>query len=189
MQNCNCPSPDPCPPPPRRERVRDAAGAVRRERRVSEPLGSYACRCRAGFQDRSRLGSGGTLCVGPAGTGPSQPRPGPGPALLHFLYGLCFLLAALVLVLLGVVGALYRRHHRGAFPVPCYARHSAGSAASPRNGAARPPPPPPPVRRPKDGWGGPQDKCPSADLPLLKFAPLPPPDAPQSGEQEGGDRL
>ena len=26
-------------------------------------FGSYACRCRPGFEDASRLGSGGTLCV------------------------------------------------------------------------------------------------------------------------------
>ncbi|XP_064181237.1 uncharacterized protein zgc:66455 [Anguilla rostrata] len=167
-------------------------------------FGSYACRCRPGFEDRSRLGSGGTACVAPTGTGPSQSQPpsSSSPGLLNCLYGLCFLLGFFVVLLLCIVGAQYRRHHRGAFMVPCHGHENGGSSSSSggggsgdgdgggaRNGS-RLPPPPPPVRRPRDGWSDPKDKCPSADLPLLKFAPLAPNgDGTQHQEQEEGDKL
>ncbi|XP_035259103.1 uncharacterized protein zgc:66455 isoform X2 [Anguilla anguilla] len=167
-------------------------------------FGSYACRCHPGFEDRSRLGSGGTACVAPAGTGPSQSQPpsSSSPGLLNCLYGLCFLLGFFVVLLLCIVGAQYRRHHRGAFMVPCHGHENGGSSSSgggggggdgdggaARNGS-RLPPPPPPVRRPRDGWSDPKDKCPSTDLPLLKFAPLAPNgDGTQHQEQEEGDKL
>ncbi|KAJ8365869.1 hypothetical protein SKAU_G00147000, partial [Synaphobranchus kaupii] len=154
-------------------------------------FGSYACRCKPGYEDKSRLGTGGTLCVAPSGTGPAQSLPpAPSPTLLSCLSGLCFLLGFFVILLLCIVGALYRRHHRGAFMLPCRSQENGGrDTAVTRNGSQLPLPPPPPVRRPRDGWGSPKDGCPSTDLPLLKFTPLTPSDDTQRAEQEEADKL
>lgn len=113
-------------------------------------FGSYSCRCRPGFQDGSRLGSGGTICVDvkaagavvlfswththsaasqlltscclPAGCSSGLPAETKG------VYVLFFLLSSLILMLLAAAGLLYHRHHRGAFLVRC---HSNSSISSP----------------------------------------------------------
>ncbi|KAJ8246187.1 hypothetical protein GJAV_G00264670 [Gymnothorax javanicus] len=151
-------------------------------------FGSYACRCKPGYEDKSRLGTGGTVCVAPTETGPAQSQP-PSSSLLGCLFGLCFLLGIFVVLLLCIVGVLYRRHHRGAFIVPCHKRQHAGSESGADRNSSPLPPPPPPIRRPKDGWGNPKEACPTTDLPLLKFVPLAPSDGVSYKGQEEGDNL
>uniref|UniRef100_A0A3B4V1J4 CUB domain-containing protein n=1 Tax=Seriola dumerili TaxID=41447 RepID=A0A3B4V1J4_SERDU len=146
-------------------------------------FGSYSCRCRPGFLDRSRLGSGGTVCMDVAaagcGSGLSAETKG--------IYVLFFLLSSLILMLLVAAGTLYRRHHRGMFLVRC---HSSSSVSPPdpnnnqhhhHDGYSSPhdsdlPPPPPPARGPREGWPQVKERCPAMDLPLLRFSPLLPPD-------------
>ncbi|KAF3852687.1 hypothetical protein F7725_006042 [Dissostichus mawsoni] len=72
-------------------------------------FGSYSCRCRSGFQDESRLGSAGTVCVNRNAAGCSSSSESRG------VYVLFFLLSSVLLLLLGAGGLLYLRHHRGAF--------------------------------------------------------------------------
>ncbi|XP_023257627.1 uncharacterized protein LOC111651810 [Seriola lalandi dorsalis] len=146
-------------------------------------FGSYSCRCRPGFLDQSRLGSGGTVCMDVAaagcGSGLSAETKG--------IYVLFFLLSSFILMLLAAAGALYRRHHRGMFLVRC---HSSSSVSPPdpnnnqhhhHDGYSSPhdadlPPPPLPARGPREGWPQVKERCPAMDLPLLRFSPLLPPD-------------
>ncbi|XP_029914913.1 uncharacterized protein LOC115364443 [Myripristis murdjan] len=144
-------------------------------------FGSYSCRCRPGFQDESRLGSGGTVCVDVKAAGCSSGSS----AETRGVYVLFFLLSSLILMLLAAAGVLYRRRHRGAFPIHCHSsgsvcppdlnnnnnhHHQQGSYSGPAD--AELPPPPPPVRRPRDGWAPLKDGVPAVDLPLLRFTPL-----------------
>ncbi|KAG9337794.1 hypothetical protein JZ751_027596 [Albula glossodonta] len=138
-------------------------------------FGSYACRCK------------------PAPGLSSPSHPSSPSAMLNFLYSLCFLLGFFVILLLCVVGTLYRRYHRGAFLVPCSNRGShegcdVNDVASVTQNGSQPAPPPPPIRRPRDGWGNPKDRCPSTDLPLLKFSPLVPPEDQTHVEKEEGNQ-
>ncbi|XP_041837753.1 uncharacterized protein zgc:66455 [Melanotaenia boesemani] len=146
-------------------------------------FGTYSCHCRPGFQDESRLGSGGTICVDTEGagcsSGPSSETKG--------VYALFFLLSSLILTLLVVAGMLYHRHHRGAFLVRCQSSSNI-SPPDPNNNHHHPddsyssptepdlPPPPPPARGARDGWAPVKERCPPVDLPLLRFSPLLPPD-------------
>ncbi|KAJ8394199.1 hypothetical protein AAFF_G00050040 [Aldrovandia affinis] len=140
-------------------------------------FGSYACRCNPGFEDRSRLGTGGTICVGPSAPGHSSPS---SPALLNFLSGLCFLLGFFVVLLLCVGRDSDSNNNDTATAAPA-------GATTGHNGSQLPPPPP--IRRPRDGWGNPKDRCPSTDLPLLKFSPLAPPEDTICKEREEADKL
>lgn len=167
-------------------------------------FGSYSCRCRPGFQDASRLGSGGTVCVGVKTTGAPPLRcaspvtSGCDRLLTHCrlpagcasglsaetkgVYVLFFLLSSLVLMLLAAGGLLYHRHRRGAFKVHCHSTSSV-SASDPGNShhlrAVEPelPPPPPPARSFRDGW-------PAVELPLLRFSSMLPSDGYK--ERQGG---
>ncbi|XP_073328856.1 uncharacterized protein [Pagrus major] len=157
--------------------------------------GSYSCRCRPGFRDESRLGSGGTVCVDVTAAGCSSGLS----AETRGVYVLFFLLSSLILMLLAAAGLLYHRHHRGAFLVRCHS-HSSVSPPDPNNhhhhrrhhhddGYSSPPdsdlpPPPPPVRGFREAWPQVKERCPVVDLPLLRFSPLLPPDVhvqPQEG--------
>eukprot|EP00063_Salmo_salar_P052418 XP_014027253.1 PREDICTED: uncharacterized protein LOC106585498 [Salmo salar] len=134
-------------------------------------FGSYACRCHSGFEDMSRLGSGGTICVDTKAAGCTSEWSS---GMIKGIYVVCFLFSFLILLLLCTVGVLYHRHHWGAFLVHCR-RSSLGSIPPPdyknssicTNSVL-----PPPIRRPKEGWAHPKDCCPSVDLPLLRFSPL-----------------
>ncbi|CAK6976322.1 uncharacterized protein zgc:66455 isoform X2 [Scomber scombrus] len=154
-------------------------------------LGTYSCRCKPGFQDKSRLGSGGTVCVDVESSGCSSGLS----AETKGVYVLFFLLSSLILMLLVAAGMLYHRHHRGAFLVRC---HSCGSVSHPdpnnnnhhhhhRHYRADSdlPPPPPPVRGSSQGWAQVKERCPAVDLQLLRFSPLLPPDG-YMEPQEGG---
>ncbi|XP_013987018.2 uncharacterized protein isoform X1 [Salmo salar] len=178
-------------------------------------FGSYACRCHSGFEDMSRLGSGGTICVDTKAAdtdrhnkstitvdqhSPEQQHRNTGCTLtwssgmIKGIYVACFLLSFLILLLLGTVGVLYHRHHRGEFLVRCRSNSlgsvppipppdykNAGNDNSSSRTNSELPPPLPPIRRPKEGWARPKegwahpkDCCPSVDLPLLRFSPLQP---------------
>ncbi|XP_054459708.1 uncharacterized protein zgc:66455 [Anoplopoma fimbria] len=89
-------------------------------------FGSYSCRCRPGFQDKSRLGSGGTVCADAKAAGCTSGLS----AETKGVYVLFFLLSFLILVLLAAAGLLYHRHRRGAFLVRC---HSSDSVSLPDN--------------------------------------------------------
>lgn len=149
-------------------------------------FGSYSCRCRQGFKDESRLGSGGTVCVEvkaegcnsglSAGPEVDQNRLSPESKGVYVLF---FLLSSLFLMLLVVAAVFYRRHHRGAFMVHT---SSTISPPDPNNNDPRDetysgptdpdfPPPPPPMRAPRDGWSRP-----AVDVPLLRFSSLLPPE-------------
>ncbi|XP_062304565.1 uncharacterized protein zgc:66455 isoform X3 [Osmerus eperlanus] len=167
-------------------------------------FGSYACRCRPGFEDASRLGSGGTLCVDLKAAGTEQHHSqedfmkhqrnpilqpsnsscvlATSSGMVQGIYVVSFLLSFLLLMLMTVMGVLYHRHHRGTFLVRC---RSSSFGSAERNGNnnnddegsvsnSDVPPPPPPIRRPKEGWSHPKDCCTTVDLPLLRFSPLHP---------------
>uniref|UniRef100_A0A672FIJ9 EGF-like domain-containing protein n=1 Tax=Salarias fasciatus TaxID=181472 RepID=A0A672FIJ9_SALFA len=145
-------------------------------------FGSYSCRCRPGFQDQSRLGSGGTVCVDLKASGTSgDGEPSGLSPETKGVYVLFFLLSCLILMLLAAAAMFYHRRHRGAFLVRC---HSSGSVSPqdlnnnrrPLEGHCEPPPPPPPpARGHREGWPPAKDRRPAADLPLLRFSPLLPP--------------
>ncbi|XP_030599514.1 uncharacterized protein LOC115790014 [Archocentrus centrarchus] len=128
-------------------------------------FGSYSCRCRPGFQDESRLGSGGTLCVDMKAAGCSSSLS----TETKGVYVLFFLLSSLILVLLVVAGMLYHRHHRGKF------LHLEQSYSSPADSDL--PPPPPPARGPSTLWGHVKEQRQVVDLQLLRFNLLHPPDS------------
>ncbi|XP_074551509.1 uncharacterized protein LOC141808721 [Halichoeres trimaculatus] len=145
-------------------------------------FGSYACRCRPGFRDTSRIGPGGMVCADtkvPAACSSGLPAEAKG------VYVLFFLLSLLILLLLALAATLYHRHHRGAFLVRC---HGNGSHHDPNNNTPHhhrhgegdpdltPPPPPPPARSFREGWPQVKERLPPVDLPLLRFSPLLPPD-------------
>ncbi|XP_037621797.1 uncharacterized protein zgc:66455 isoform X1 [Sebastes umbrosus] len=155
-------------------------------------FGSYSCRCRPGFQDRSRLGSGGTVCVDVKAAGCRSGLS----AETKGVYVLFFLLGSLILMLLAAAGLLYHRHHRGAFLVRCHSsishpdpnnnhhhHHHDDSYSCPADSDLLPPPPP--ARGFREGWPQVKERCPPVDLPLLRFSPLLPPDA-YLEPQEGG---
>ncbi|XP_008298111.1 uncharacterized protein LOC103370745 [Stegastes partitus] len=158
-------------------------------------FGSYSCHCRPGFQDESRLGSGGTNCVDEKAAGCSSGLSSEAKGV----YVLFFLLSSLILMLLVAAGMLYRRHHRGTFLVRCHSsssisppdhnnnsnhhHHPDDSYSSPTDCDL--PPPPPPVRGPREGWAQVKGHGPAVDLPLLRFSPLLPPDS-YMDPQEGG---
>ncbi|XP_070964750.1 uncharacterized protein [Oncorhynchus clarkii lewisi] len=180
-------------------------------------FGSYTCRCHSGFEDMSRLGSGGTICVDAKAAdtdrhnestitvdqhSPEQQHRNTGctsawsSGMVKGIYVVCFLLSFLILLLLGTVGVLYHRHHRGAFlvhcrrsslvsvppiPPPDYKNDGNDNTSTRTNSEL--PPPVPPIRRPKEGWAHPKDCCPSVDLPLLRFSPL----LPLDGYMEPGE--
>ncbi|XP_029480265.1 uncharacterized protein zgc:66455 isoform X2 [Oncorhynchus nerka] len=180
-------------------------------------FGSYTCRCHSGFEDMSRLGSGGTICVDTKATdtdrhnkstitldqhSPEQQHRNTGctspwsSGMVKGVYVVCFLLSFLILLLLGTVGMLYHRHHRGAFLVHCRRRSlvsvppipppdykNDGNDNTSTHTNSEQPPPVPPIRRPKEGWAHPKDCCPSVDLPLLRFSPL----LPLDGYMEPGE--
>nr|XP_023680863.1 uncharacterized protein LOC111850810 isoform X1 [Paramormyrops kingsleyae] len=125
-------------------------------------FGSYACRCQPGFEDMSPLDFGGMICLDPTASSRAAPT-----EVLGALYAMCFLLSLFLLILLCIAVALYRRHHRGGFLMPC-GRYGGGEDANHL-------PPPPPVRRPRDGWESAKDSCPSGGLPLIRFSSLLPP--------------
>ncbi|KAM7010088.1 uncharacterized protein LKV04_001930 [Tautogolabrus adspersus] len=150
-------------------------------------FGTYECRCRPGFKDASRFGTGGSVCadVKEAGcsSGLSSETKG--------VYVLFFLLSCLILLLLAAAGTLYHRHHQGAFLVRC---HSNISHHDPNNNNHHshegdpdltPLPPPPPARGFREGWPQVKERLPPVDLPLLRFSPLLPPDG-YTEPQEGG---
>ncbi|XP_048858327.1 uncharacterized protein zgc:66455 isoform X2 [Brienomyrus brachyistius] len=125
-------------------------------------FGSYACRCQPGFEDMSPLDFRGTICLDPTASSRTAPT-----EVLGALYAMCFLLSLFLLILLCVAVAIYRRHHRGVFLMPC-GRYGGDDAK-------HMPPPPPPIRRPRDGWESAKDGCPSGGLPLIRFSSLLPP--------------
>lgn len=153
-------------------------------------FGSYSCRCRPGFRDGSRLGSGGTACIDTASTG-SPPRahlaavgmltgcglpaglaPGVSPEAKG-VYALFFLLSSLVLMLLAAAGLLYHRHRRGAFQVPGPSNNRSHDDCGPAERQLPPlPPPPPPTRAFRESWPRVKECCPAVELPLLRFSPL-----------------
>ncbi|KAK9540807.1 hypothetical protein VZT92_003233 [Zoarces viviparus] len=149
-------------------------------------FGSYSCRCRPGFRDKSRLGSGGTVCVDVKAAGCSSGVS----AETRGVYVLFFLLSFLILMLLATAGLLYHRHHRGEFLVRC---HSKGSVSPPdpnnnlhhHHDDADLPPPPPPARGFRESWPRVKERYPPVDLPLLSFSPLLPPDS-YMEPREGG---
>ncbi|TKS68713.1 hypothetical protein D9C73_002776 [Collichthys lucidus] len=145
-------------------------------------FGSYSCHCRPGFQDESRLGSGGTVCVDVRAAGCSSSLS----AETKGVYVLFFLLSSLILMLLAAAGMLYHRHHQGAFLVRCHSgsisppdlnnknnnRYHDNSFSSPADSDLPPPPPPPPARGFREGWPQVKERCPAVDLQLLRFSPL-----------------
>ncbi|KAI3353568.1 hypothetical protein L3Q82_020088, partial [Scortum barcoo] len=146
--------------------------------------GSYSCRCRPGFLDRSRLGSGGTVCVDVQAAGCHSGLS----AETKGVYVLFFLLSSLMLMLLVAAGMLYHRHHRGAFLVRCHSKSSLSPLDSNNShhhhDDSELPPPPPPSRGFRAGWPPVKERCPAVDLPLLRFSPLLPADVfvePQEG--------
>ncbi|XP_041107432.1 uncharacterized protein LOC121316427 [Polyodon spathula] len=69
-------------------------------------FGSYTCRCQDGFEDWSRTGSGGTICVNVAGS--------KSPTLLEALTGFGFLLTVFLLLFMVVLAVfLYKRQQQG----------------------------------------------------------------------------
>ncbi|XP_075320409.1 uncharacterized protein LOC142379160 [Odontesthes bonariensis] len=162
-------------------------------------FGSYSCHCRPGFQDESRLGAGGTICVDAKAAGCSSGLS----SETKGVYVLFFLLSSLILTLLAVAVTLYHRHHRGAFLVRCQSSRSI-SPPDPNSNHLHPedsyssptdsdlPPPPPPARGTRDGWAPVKERCPPVDLPLLRFSSLLPPDGYRSvkiGSQRQHHRL
>ncbi|XP_041108933.1 uncharacterized protein LOC121317261 [Polyodon spathula] len=74
-------------------------------------FGTYTCRCQEGFEDRSRAGSGGTICVNVAGS--------KSPTLLETLTGFGFVLIVFLLFFMVVVAVVYKRQQQGTFVVHC----------------------------------------------------------------------
>ncbi|XP_013122962.1 uncharacterized protein zgc:66455 isoform X3 [Oreochromis niloticus] len=153
-------------------------------------FGSYSCHCRAGFQDESRLGSGGTICVDMKAAGCSSNLS----TETKGVYVLFFLLSSLILALLVVAGMLYHRHHWGKFLVRCHSNSSL-SPSDPNNNHqpeenysnpadSDPPPPSPPAWGPRECWGHVKEQRPVVDLQLLRFNLLHPPDS-YMDQQEG----
>ncbi|KAM7419883.1 hypothetical protein PAMA_016809 [Pampus argenteus] len=164
-------------------------------------FGSYSCHCKPDFQDVSRLGSGGSVCmdVKIKTTGCSSGLS----AETKGVYVLFFLLSFLILMLLVAAGMLYYRHRRGAFLVHCLSSSGSVSPPDPNNNSTSSnnnhyyrydsysgpadsdlPPPPPPARGPRVGWPKVKEQRPAMDLPLLRFSPLLRPDGivePQEG--------
>ncbi|KAL3066376.1 hypothetical protein OYC64_016349 [Pagothenia borchgrevinki] len=107
-------------------------------------FGSYSCRCRSGFQDESRLGSAGTVCVNQNAAGCSSSSESRG------VYVLFFLLSSVLLLLLGAGGLLYLRHHRGAFLLRGHAdpnnNNTNNTTTHYYHADSELPPPPPPAR-------------------------------------------
>ncbi|XP_018606384.2 uncharacterized protein LOC108933671 isoform X1 [Scleropages formosus] len=153
-------------------------------------FGSYVCHCQPGFTGASSFHSRGTDCVDIEGSTRSI-----SPVLLQGLCALCFLLGVFLLLLLCIMGVMYRRHHHGVFLVPCQS-HSCGDSESSsntngngnysNNGSNMPPPP---IRHPKDRGGNAKDSFPSVGLPLLKFGPLLPSDSVRCREPNEGVKL
>uniref|UniRef100_A0A3Q2NR28 Uncharacterized LOC105931267 n=1 Tax=Fundulus heteroclitus TaxID=8078 RepID=A0A3Q2NR28_FUNHE len=144
-------------------------------------FGTYSCHCRPGFQDESRLGSGGTTCMEPHPAGCSSGLS----SETKGVYVLFFLLSSLILTLLAVAGTLYRRRHRGRFLVHCPTSVSPPDTNNnhlpPDDSYSTPadcdlPPPPPPARGGRESWTPGKERCPPVDLPLLRFSSLLPPD-------------
>uniref|UniRef100_A0A3B4GSC0 CUB domain-containing protein n=1 Tax=Pundamilia nyererei TaxID=303518 RepID=A0A3B4GSC0_9CICH len=154
-------------------------------------FGSYSCHCRAGFQDNSRLGSGGTICVDMKAAGCSSRLS----TEAKGVYVLFFLLSSLILALLVVAGMFYHRHHRGKFLVRCHSNSSL-SPSDPNNNHQHPeenysnpadsdpPPPSPPAWGPRECWGHVKEQRQVVDLQLLRFNLLHPPDH-YMDQQEG----
>ncbi|XP_042084037.1 uncharacterized protein zgc:66455 isoform X5 [Haplochromis burtoni] len=154
-------------------------------------FGSYSCHCRAGFQDNSRLGSGGTICVDMKAAGCSSRLS----TEAKGVYILFFLLSSLILALLVVAGMFYHRHHRGKFLVRCHSNSSL-SPSDPNNNHQHPeenysnpadsdpPPPSPPAWGPRECWGHVKEQRQVVDLQLLRFNLLHPPDR-YMDQQEG----
>uniref|UniRef100_A0A8C6PY82 Uncharacterized LOC107382281 n=1 Tax=Nothobranchius furzeri TaxID=105023 RepID=A0A8C6PY82_NOTFU len=146
-------------------------------------FGTYSCHCRPGFQDESRVGSGGTVCMESQDAGCTSGLTSESKGV----YVLFFLLSFLILTLMVVAGTLYHRHHRGTFLVRCNSRdsisppdpnnnhhlHSDDSYSTPTECDL---PPPPPARGIREGWVPVKEHCPSMDLTLLRFNSLLPPD-------------
>ncbi|XP_078126795.1 uncharacterized protein LOC144530909 [Sander vitreus] len=160
-------------------------------------FGSYSCHCRPGFQDESRLGSGGTTCVDkkPAGCSSDLSPETKG------VYGLFFLLSSLILLLLAAASLLYHRHRRGAFLVRCYSSDSGIAPPDHNNNNNHHchhhddtylnppdsdlPPPPPPVRSFREGWPSAKERSPALDLQLLRFSQLLRPDTCTEPQADG----
>ncbi|XP_066553141.1 uncharacterized protein LOC136719196 [Amia ocellicauda] len=121
-------------------------------------FGTYTCLCQSGFEDLSRVGSGGTLCIDVTGTHSNF-----SPSLLKVLYGMGLLFTVFLMLLLSIVAVLYRRHHQGAFVVHCQNDAATESQQSLQSPSRR--------LQQKEGWGNLRGS-PSEDLPLLKFNPL-----------------
>ncbi|XP_013888359.1 uncharacterized protein zgc:66455 [Austrofundulus limnaeus] len=148
-------------------------------------FGTYSCHCRPEFQDKSRLGSGGTICMKTQAAGCSSSLS----SETKVVYVLFFLLSSLILMLVVVAGTLYHRHHRGAFLVHCRSNSSNMSPPDPNNHHLHPdenystptecdlPAPPPHVRCTKEGWAPLKERCSPMDLTLLRFNSLMPPDS------------
>ncbi|XP_034055464.1 uncharacterized protein zgc:66455 isoform X2 [Gymnodraco acuticeps] len=122
-------------------------------------FGSYSCHCRSGFQDESRLGLVGTVCVNQNAAGCSSSSESRG------VYVLFFLLSSVLLLLLGAAGLLYLRHHRGAFLLRGHVdpnnNNTTNTSTHHYHADSELPPPPPPAR----GF---------RDVPLLRFSSLQP---------------
>uniref|UniRef100_A0A668RUF4 CUB domain-containing protein n=1 Tax=Oreochromis aureus TaxID=47969 RepID=A0A668RUF4_OREAU len=157
-------------------------------------FGSYSCHCRAGFQDESRLGSGGTICVDMKAAGMLDPNHSNLSTETKGVYVLFFLLSSLILALLVVAGMLYHRHHWGKFLVRCHSNSSL-SPSDPNNNHqpeenysnpadSDPPPPSPPAWGTRECWGHVKEQRPVVDLQLLRFNLLHPPDS-YMDQQEG----
>ncbi|XP_062389801.1 uncharacterized protein zgc:66455 [Sardina pilchardus] len=87
-------------------------------------FGTYTCRCRPGYLDKSRTSPGGTICVDPDAS--AADCSWSTPPVLRGIYCVCCLLCLLVVLLLGALGVMYRRRHQGAFLLRCQS-HSNGS--------------------------------------------------------------
>ncbi|XP_058880426.1 uncharacterized protein LOC131737166 isoform X2 [Acipenser ruthenus] len=70
-------------------------------------FGTYTCRCQDGFEDRSRAGLGGTICVNVAGS--------KSPTLLEALTGSGFVLIVFLLLSMVVLAVVYKRQQQGEF--------------------------------------------------------------------------
>ncbi|XP_041959543.1 uncharacterized protein zgc:66455 isoform X1 [Alosa sapidissima] len=167
-------------------------------------FGTYACRCRPGYLDKSRTSPGGTICIDPAASAvlPVAGCSWSSPAILRGIYCVCVLLCLLIVLLLFALAVMYRRRHQGAFLLRCQSHsngsglatvaggdnnnnrndHNSGSGggclkmSAVRNRPLPSVPPPPPTRRIKDGADGGG----SLEPPLLKFGPLPHSDGSES---------
>uniref|UniRef100_A0A3Q3E7B0 Uncharacterized LOC109988225 n=1 Tax=Labrus bergylta TaxID=56723 RepID=A0A3Q3E7B0_9LABR len=153
-------------------------------------FGTYECRCRSGFRDASRVGTGGSVCADVKEAGCSSGLS----SETKVVYVLSFLLSCLILLLLGAAGTLYHRHHQGAFLIRCHSNISHHDPNNNNNNHHRhegdpdltPLPPPPPAWSFREGWPQVKECLPPVDLPLLRFSPLLQPDGytePQEGKK------